>query len=134
MDPREWRQQFQISPVGINEAVLVDLEMICNCECEVAGNPGYEENSESCGGVGSYKCGVCECPEDYFGRYCECSATNLSFQGEGEADDLRPTPGRRQCGRDQAQDGKTASASQLGAAETESSQRGRVAEEGGPAQ
>ena len=84
-DPREWRQQFQISPVGINEAVLVDLEMICNCECEVAGNPGYEENSESCGGVGSYKCGVCECPEDYFGRRCECSATNLSFQGEWEA-------------------------------------------------
>ena len=29
---------------------------------------------------------------------------------------------------------QTASASQLGAAETESSQRGRVAEEGGPAQ
>ena len=84
-DPREWRQQFQISPVGINEAVMVDLEMICSCECEMPGNPGYEEKRKRCGDVGSYKCGVCECPEDYFGRHCECSATNLSFQGEWEA-------------------------------------------------
>ena len=45
-DPREWRQNFQISPVGINEAVMVDLEMICACDCEMPGNPGYEENSE----------------------------------------------------------------------------------------
>ena len=79
-DPREWRQQFQISPVGINEAVLVELEMICSCDCEAAGNPGYEEKSAQCAEVGTYKCGVCECPDDYFGRNCECSAANLSFQ------------------------------------------------------
>jgi len=84
-DPREWNQRFQISPVGINESVLVDLEMICNCACEQAGNLGYEENSPQCDGVGTYKCGVCQCPADYFGRNCECSAANINFQGEWEA-------------------------------------------------
>ena len=79
-DVREWNQKFMISPVGINESVVVDLEMICNCNCEQAGNIGYEENSDQCAGVGTYKCGVCQCPDDYFGRNCECSATNLSFQ------------------------------------------------------
>ena len=79
-DPREWNQRFQISPVGINESVLVDLEMICNCACEQAGNLGYEENSPQCDGVGTYKCGVCQCPADYFGRNCECSAANINFQ------------------------------------------------------
>ena len=38
-DPREWRQTFEIYPVGINETVLVDLEMMCQCDCEKPGNP-----------------------------------------------------------------------------------------------
>ena len=43
-DPREWHQVFQIYPVGINEAVLVDLTMMCQCECEKPGNPVSIEN------------------------------------------------------------------------------------------
>jgi hypothetical protein len=50
-DPRDWHQTFQISPVGINESVVVDLEMICQCDCERPGNFGYEENSPRCNGV-----------------------------------------------------------------------------------
>jgi hypothetical protein len=38
-DPREWKQVFEIYPVGINETVLVDLEMMCQCDCEKPGNP-----------------------------------------------------------------------------------------------
>lgn len=30
----EWTQTFQISPVGINEALTVHLSMICECDCE----------------------------------------------------------------------------------------------------
>jgi len=84
-DPREWKQIFQIYPVGINESVLVDLEMICQCDCEKKGNMGYEEHSPLCNGVGTYKCGICECPPDFFGRKCECSAENLKFSGDLEA-------------------------------------------------
>ena len=38
-DPREWKQVFEISPVGINEPILVELEMMCQCECEKPGGP-----------------------------------------------------------------------------------------------
>ena len=38
-DPREWKQTFQIKPVGIDEAVIVNLEMMCQCDCEKPGNP-----------------------------------------------------------------------------------------------
>jgi hypothetical protein len=37
-DPREWRQVFEIYPVGINEKVVVDLEMMCQCDCEKPGD------------------------------------------------------------------------------------------------
>jgi len=84
-DPREWKQLFNIYPVGINEGVLVDLEMICQCDCEKPGNFGYEENSPQCNNKGTYKCGICECPPDSFGRNCECDADNLKLNGDLEA-------------------------------------------------
>jgi len=84
-DPREWHQVFQIYPVGINEAVLVDLTMMCQCECEKPGNPGYIENAPQCSGHGTYMCGICQCAPDFFGRRCECDAENLSFHGDLEA-------------------------------------------------
>lgn len=37
-DPREWKQTFTIYPVGINEAMTVDLEMLCSCPCEQEDN------------------------------------------------------------------------------------------------
>ena len=42
-DPREWTQTFQIYPVGINESVIVNLEMLCQCNCE---KPGNQETSD----------------------------------------------------------------------------------------
>merc|ERR1719225_66224 len=33
----------------------------------------------------TYKCGVCECPPDFFGRKCECSAEALPFNSDLEA-------------------------------------------------
>ena len=38
-DPREWDQTIEIYPVGINEKVVVDLSMMCQCDCEKPGNP-----------------------------------------------------------------------------------------------
>ena len=38
-DPREWHQVIEIYPVGINEKVIVDLSMMCQCDCEKPGNP-----------------------------------------------------------------------------------------------
>lgn len=73
VNPREWRQIFQIYPVGLNESLVVDLEMLCDCACEQPGHPAYEANSAQCNYQGTLKCGICECNDLYFGRKCECS-------------------------------------------------------------
>lgn len=72
-NPKDWFQTFQIYPVGIDESLIVDLEMLCSCPCEKPGHPSYEINSAKCKSHGTYKCGVCECDELHFGRNCECS-------------------------------------------------------------
>lgn len=39
LDPRDWHQTIQIYPVGINESLIVDLVMLCDCPCERRGHP-----------------------------------------------------------------------------------------------
>lgn len=72
-NPSEWKQSFQIYPVGINESLVIDLEMLCSCPCEFSGHPAFEDLSPRCNGHGTMKCGICECDESRFGRNCECS-------------------------------------------------------------
>lgn len=72
-DPKDWFQTFQIYPVGINESLIVDLEMLCGCDCERRGHQLYKESAPECNGHGTYKCGICECEGSHFGHKCECS-------------------------------------------------------------
>ncbi|XP_050304275.1 integrin beta-PS isoform X1 [Anthonomus grandis grandis] len=75
--PKERKDRFQtiqIYPVGINESLIVDLEMLCECDCEKPGDKYYQENAPACHYQGTYKCGICECNPEAFGRRCECSA------------------------------------------------------------
>ncbi|XP_076319797.1 integrin beta-PS-like isoform X1 [Tachypleus tridentatus] len=77
-DPSEWNQTVFISPVGLNEFVQVDIELICQCDCE---KPEFEErNSSRCSNLGAYKCGVCYCGDNRFGRECECTGNDLIKQ------------------------------------------------------
>ena len=50
-DPTDWRQTFHIYPGGIKESVIVDLVMICQCDCQRPGNEGYKERSPLCNGA-----------------------------------------------------------------------------------
>lgn len=81
-NPADWLQTFQIYPVGINESLIVDLEMLCSCPCEHFGHPSFELNSPKCKGHGTYKCGICECDEFHFGRNCECSIVDVHKESE----------------------------------------------------
>jgi protocadherin alpha len=76
-DPSEWFQTFRIYPVGINESLTIDLEMLCSCPCEQSGHPAYEEHSEICNNAGTLKCGICECDDTHFGRNCECATNDV---------------------------------------------------------
>lgn len=43
-DPNEWNQTFNIYPVGLNEAMTIHLEMICECDCEKPWNEVHSNN------------------------------------------------------------------------------------------
>ncbi|CAM1327219.1 ITGB1 (predicted) [Pycnogonum litorale] len=71
-DREKWTTKFIIYPVGL-EPLTVNLNIICECNCESAENE--EKNSPLCNN-GTYQCGVCECYGDRYGRYCECDKSN----------------------------------------------------------
>jgi len=77
-DPKKWKQIFKIYPVGINESLIVDLEMLCSCPCEEEGDPLFIRRAKQCSGFGTYKCGICECDKTHFGRTCECDSDNIN--------------------------------------------------------
>ncbi|XP_042227152.1 integrin beta-PS-like isoform X2 [Homarus americanus] len=81
----DWRQVIGIYPVGLRENLTIDLEMLCDCQCERPGNEGYKPAAEECGNHGIYQCGVCKCDPGFMGRNCECG-TNTPW-GEGNFDD-----------------------------------------------
>jgi protocadherin alpha len=72
-DPKDWHQTIVIYPVGLNEGLVIDLEMVCDCQCNYPGHFMYHDFSEECNNRGTSKCGVCECGDSFFGRKCECS-------------------------------------------------------------
>lgn len=78
-NPNDWKQTFKINPVGVDDSLIVDLEMLCRCPCE-AGGPLYEERSPKCNRHGTYMCGICDCGLDFYGRNCECSALDIHKQ------------------------------------------------------
>lgn len=77
-DPRDWTQHIQIYPVGINESMLIQLEMLCACPCEQPGSTGYEVHSRHCNNFGTFMCGICDCDEHHFGNSCECSVSDMN--------------------------------------------------------
>ena len=38
---------------------------------------GYEKNSHICKNRGDFACGVCDCKNEFVGRFCECSKNTL---------------------------------------------------------
>ncbi|XP_014230256.1 integrin beta-PS [Trichogramma pretiosum] len=76
----EWNQKFLIYPVGINESLTVNLEMICDCDCErpdtsATFTRGFQPNSTECENHGDLSCGICACYAGYFGKKCDCDAS-----------------------------------------------------------
>lgn len=67
-----WNKTIIISPVGLKETLKLDLEMICECDCEKEWVG--EKHSSKCNGSGTYQCGVCSCNENKYGQTCECDA------------------------------------------------------------
>lgn len=67
--PAEWTQFIKIYPVGINESTVVEVKVLCGCDCEHNPVPG----SPYCKQHGNLRCGLCECDKQYTGKWCQCS-------------------------------------------------------------
>lgn len=66
---------IRIGPSGLDETLIVNVKVLCDCECEQEDR--IVENSEDCHG-GDMVCGVCRCKGGNVGRYCECNRPGMS--------------------------------------------------------
>ncbi|EZA50855.1 Integrin beta-PS [Ooceraea biroi] len=76
-DPKDWRQTVEIKPRGLNESLIIDLEMICDCPCERQGHPGFRPNATECKESGTSMCGICSCNPGFYGKQCECEGNEM---------------------------------------------------------
>lgn len=65
-----WNSGIVISPIGLQESLQIDINMICECDCEKPENEIAK--SENCSSAGTFECGICTCDSNHYGKECEC--------------------------------------------------------------
>nr|ACY82398.1 integrin [Penaeus vannamei] len=93
----DWRQLIGIYPVGLRENLTIDLTMLCDCQCERPGDPGYIIGAEQCNYHGTYQCGVCKCDDGFFGSNCECGSNTPWATGDYDDSSCRETNSSAIC-------------------------------------
>ena len=46
-DPKDWQQTIRIKPRGVNESLIIELDLICECPCAKPGHPVSHVNYKS---------------------------------------------------------------------------------------
>lgn len=87
----DWRQLIGIYPVGLRENLTIDLTMLCDCQCERPGDPGFIIGARECNYHGTYQCGVCKCDDGFLGRFCECGSNTPLASGDIDDSTCRET-------------------------------------------
>lgn len=84
-DPSQRSQTFVISPVGLQEQIEIEVEYICECDCQKPENA--EINSPRCNnGTGDFECGICHCHEGWSGDTCDCDERMSEEEACGSVD------------------------------------------------
>ncbi|TKR65398.1 hypothetical protein L596_025806 [Steinernema carpocapsae] len=69
--------QINIGPSGLDETLRLDVEVLCDCDCEKEEN--IIRNAYQCSnGRGNLVCGICQCAPGWIGPFCECEADGQS--------------------------------------------------------
>lgn len=69
---------FNISPLGLSETVTVELDLLCECDCE---RPEFQSIADAkCSNVGLYECGICQCPANRYGAACQCTGNETTSE------------------------------------------------------
>ncbi|XP_057656374.1 integrin beta-PS-like isoform X1 [Diorhabda carinulata] len=85
----ERRKFISIRPESLNESLIVEVDLLCDCPCSKKSDETYEPNSPKCNEMGDLSCGVCSCSEGRFGKNCQCDKT----QSQSENTTLCIKPG-----------------------------------------
>uniref|UniRef100_A0A673JL78 Integrin beta n=1 Tax=Sinocyclocheilus rhinocerous TaxID=307959 RepID=A0A673JL78_9TELE len=69
-------RHFSLRPVGFQDALEIELESQCACDCHQT----PEANSAYCSrGRGALECGACVCDPGFVGTKCECTEEQTSW-------------------------------------------------------
>ncbi|XP_016381641.1 integrin beta-6-like [Sinocyclocheilus rhinocerous] len=81
-------RHFSLRPVGFQDALEIELESQCACDCHQT----PEANSAYCSrGRGALECGACVCDPGFVGTKCECT------EGQEQISDCRAHEGAEIC-------------------------------------
>ncbi|XP_015190709.1 PREDICTED: integrin beta-PS-like [Polistes dominula] len=83
----ERHQVLEIRPLGINESLTVDIEILCDCPCEEKENS--ELNSVKCREKGTLTCGICFCNDGFYGKQCECKGQEFDSSSQNVTEDCK---------------------------------------------
>ncbi|CAB4066717.1 ITGB1 [Lepeophtheirus salmonis] len=99
-------ETFDVSPVGLDDRLIVEVEPLCECSCAAAAAATYSPvmscgSSDLCSGRGRLICGECSCCPGYFGLRCECEGTldmkSMSCRPFNTSILVPPCTGRGDC-------------------------------------
>ncbi|XP_064646617.1 integrin beta pat-3-like [Lineus longissimus] len=77
-----WRN-FTIRPVGLSDGINIQMELLCDCDCQKP-NQTVPDNQQCSGGNGTYDCGQCTCKEERYGKNCECDGSQFDIDVNNE--------------------------------------------------
>uniref|UniRef100_A0A8C1EKK5 Integrin beta n=1 Tax=Cyprinus carpio carpio TaxID=630221 RepID=A0A8C1EKK5_CYPCA len=81
-------RRFSLRPVGFQDALEIELESQCVCDCHQT----PEASSAFCSrGRGALECGTCVCDPGFVGPKCECT------EGQEQISDCRAHEGAEMC-------------------------------------
>lgn len=93
--PENRNLTFTIFPEGLEERVQVDVEHVCDCDCQL--EPEAEPNSAKCSFNGTYECGICQCNPGWIGDNCECDDRGTAEEACGTDNGICNNAGNCTC-------------------------------------
>ncbi|KAL1494675.1 hypothetical protein ABEB36_010241 [Hypothenemus hampei] len=95
------KKLIRIKPEGLEDQLIIDLEVICDCECASKKDIAHSQ----CSDQGDLECGICRCYEGRFGTNCHCDWTestsedpNLCVKPDGR-NETCSGQGKCKCGK-----------------------------------
>ncbi|XP_049775853.1 integrin beta-PS-like [Schistocerca cancellata] len=70
-----WTQFIEIKPTGVNESLILKIDLLCDCDCEDTQPKG---SPDACNNGGRLECGICVCESSRSGKRCECQRNSTA--------------------------------------------------------